>query len=111
MTATSVFLYESVAKLISAYPARKIGAAPATNPWLHFRWPAGSCLGCCASCSAIQVSTRTELVTSAASRSCAAVLLTWISGELVVGASQSHAQELRPEPSERNSCASVGSRR
>jgi P-type Ca2+ transporter type 2C len=34
-TATGVFLYESVAKLLSAYPARKLGAEPSRNPWLH----------------------------------------------------------------------------
>jgi Ca2+-transporting ATPase len=34
-TATSVFLYESIAKLASAYPARKVGAVPVTNRWLH----------------------------------------------------------------------------
>jgi len=34
-TATAVFLYESVAKLLSAYPARKVGAQPKTNPGLH----------------------------------------------------------------------------
>ena len=34
-TGTSVFLYESIAKLLSAYPARKLGAQPARNPWLH----------------------------------------------------------------------------
>ena len=34
-TATSVFVYESVAKLASAYPARKVGAIPAMNRWLH----------------------------------------------------------------------------
>jgi len=34
-TASSVFLYELVAKLLSAYPARKLGVRPARNPWLH----------------------------------------------------------------------------
>jgi Ca2+-transporting ATPase len=34
-TASSVFLYESIAKLLSAYPARKLGVRPARNPWLH----------------------------------------------------------------------------
>jgi Ca2+-transporting ATPase len=34
-TGAAVFLYESIAKLLSAYPARKLGAQPARNPWLH----------------------------------------------------------------------------
>jgi len=34
-TGTSVFLFESVAKLLSAYPARKVGGRPARNAWLH----------------------------------------------------------------------------
>jgi len=33
-TATSVFLYESIAKLLSVYPARKLGLQPTRNPWL-----------------------------------------------------------------------------
>jgi Ca2+-transporting ATPase len=34
-TGTSLFLYESVAKLLSAYPARKLAAQPGRNRWLH----------------------------------------------------------------------------
>jgi Ca2+-transporting ATPase len=34
-TATAVFLYEAVAKLLSAYPARKVEARSAQNSWLH----------------------------------------------------------------------------
>ncbi|MES1174539.1 MAG: cation-transporting P-type ATPase [Myxococcales bacterium] len=34
-TATSVFLYEAAAKLLSAYPARKLSSAPDSNLWLH----------------------------------------------------------------------------
>lgn len=34
-TASSVFLYEAVAKLLSAYPARTLSAPPEGNPWLH----------------------------------------------------------------------------
>jgi len=34
-TGTGVFLYELAAKLLSAYPARKLGGRPAANPWLH----------------------------------------------------------------------------
>jgi Ca2+-transporting ATPase len=34
-TAAAVFLYESAAKLVSVYPARRVGVAPSINPWLH----------------------------------------------------------------------------
>ncbi|HKO50115.1 MAG TPA: cation-translocating P-type ATPase, partial [Polyangiaceae bacterium] len=44
-TATSVFLYEAVAKLLSAYPARKLGARPAQNAWLHGSVLVGVLLG------------------------------------------------------------------
>jgi Ca2+-transporting ATPase len=40
-TAASVFLYESSAKLLSAYPARRVGADPRPNPWLHVSIAAG----------------------------------------------------------------------
>jgi Ca2+-transporting ATPase len=35
VTATSVFVYEAIAKLCSAYPARRFGNLPETNLWLH----------------------------------------------------------------------------
>jgi Ca2+-transporting ATPase len=44
-TATCVFLYESTAKLASAYPARKVGPRPRTNPWLHLSIASGLALG------------------------------------------------------------------
>jgi Ca2+-transporting ATPase len=44
-TATGVFLFESVAKLLSAYPARKLGVQQAQNPWLHGSVIAGVALG------------------------------------------------------------------
>jgi len=44
-TATSVFLYEAVAKLLSAYPARKLSAVPSRNPWLHASVLLGALLG------------------------------------------------------------------
>ena len=34
-TRTSLFLYESVLQLVFAYPARRIGAAPLANVWVH----------------------------------------------------------------------------
>ena len=44
-TASSVFLYELVAKLLSAYPARKLGAEPDRNSWLHGAVLLGGALG------------------------------------------------------------------
>jgi len=44
-TATSVFLFESIAKLLSAYPARKLGLQPTRNPWLHGSVLVGVVLG------------------------------------------------------------------
>jgi Ca2+-transporting ATPase len=45
VTATTVFLYESVAKLASAYPARRVGSAPSRNRWLHAAVASGLGLG------------------------------------------------------------------
>jgi Ca2+-transporting ATPase len=37
---TSVFLYESMAQLVFAYPARRLGVGPASNAVLHWAgWP------------------------------------------------------------------------
>jgi Ca2+-transporting ATPase len=44
-TGTSLFLFESIAKLMSAYPSRKLGAAPERNPWLHGSVVIGALLG------------------------------------------------------------------
>jgi Ca2+-transporting ATPase len=44
-TASSVFLYELAAKLVSAYPARRLAASPRPNPWLHFSVAAGLAFG------------------------------------------------------------------
>ena len=33
-TATAVFLYEGVAKLLSMFPARRLQGQPARNPWI-----------------------------------------------------------------------------
>jgi Ca2+-transporting ATPase len=35
VTATAVFVYESFAKLLSVYPARRLGPRPGPNAWLH----------------------------------------------------------------------------
>jgi Ca2+-transporting ATPase len=91
VTATSVFLYESVAKLISAYPARKIGSAPRTNPWLHVSVGAGLVLGLlCISVpplrSALHLS---RLEPEHLLVVLGAILVTWLSGELTARALRS----------------------
>jgi Ca2+-transporting ATPase len=43
-TAAAVFVYESVAKLTSAYPARRVGSRASRNPWLHLAVGAGVAL-------------------------------------------------------------------
>ena len=40
-TAAAVFVYESLAKLASAYPARRVGGTVAANAWLHVSIVAG----------------------------------------------------------------------
>jgi Ca2+-transporting ATPase len=40
-TAAAVFVYESIAKLASAYPARRVGGTVAANAWLHVSIVAG----------------------------------------------------------------------
>lgn len=84
-TATSVFLYESVAKLASAYPARKVDTLPVPNLWLHVCIAAG--LGIAALC-VLAPPLRTALGlsaldTRATALVAAALALTWVSGELV----------------------------
>ncbi|MES1177860.1 MAG: cation-translocating P-type ATPase [Myxococcales bacterium] len=44
-TVSCVFLYEANAKLLSAYPARKLRGAPDVNPWLHGSVLVGAVLG------------------------------------------------------------------
>jgi Ca2+-transporting ATPase len=44
-TAAAVFIYESVAKLASAYPARRVSGSTAPNFWLHLSVAAGVGLG------------------------------------------------------------------
>jgi Ca2+-transporting ATPase len=98
-TASSVFLYESVAKLISAYPARRIGASPRMNPWLHVSVGAGLVLSL--SCIVLQPLRSalglTSLSVQPLSFVGAALLVTWAGGELVARALRSSpAQTLRP---------------
>jgi Ca2+-transporting ATPase len=44
-TATCVFVYELAAKLVSAYPARRIATPPRPNAWLHLSVAAGLAFG------------------------------------------------------------------
>jgi Ca2+-transporting ATPase len=97
-TATVVFLYESVAKLISAYPARRIGSAPRMNPWLHVSVAAGLVLGLlCISIPALRSALAlSPLGLEHVAIVGAAIMLTWFSGELVARALRSPTvQKLR----------------
>ncbi|HEX6275452.1 MAG TPA: cation-translocating P-type ATPase [Polyangiaceae bacterium] len=98
-TATSVFLYESVAKLVSAYPARRIGALPSRNPWLHLAVGAGLALGlaCVLSPALRAILELSELNLLAVGFVAAAIATTSMSGELLVRALRAGpAQDLRP---------------
>jgi Ca2+-transporting ATPase len=92
-TATTVFLYESVAKLASVYPARKVGAKATTNAWLHLSIVSGIALGFL--CVSLPPLRRTLALApfelSASWYLLAAVLLTAISGEVL-------ARSLRARP-------------
>jgi Ca2+-transporting ATPase len=99
-TATSVFLYESVAKLVSAYPARKIGAPASMNPWLHLSVGAGLVLGllCILIAPFRSALGLSELDGRALVFIAVAIVTTWISGEILVRALRTNppAQDLRP---------------
>src|SRR6185503_5126494 len=85
-TATSVFLYESVAKLVSAYPARKIGALPSMNPWLHLAVGSGLVLGllCILLAPLRNVLALSVIDARAVAFVAGAIVTTWISGEILV---------------------------
>jgi len=87
-TATTVFLYESFAKLASAYPARRVGVAPVTNSWLHLSIASGLALGVL--CVLVEPLRQTLglswLDRRAVGFLASATLLTVLSGELVAGA-------------------------
>lgn len=84
-TATAVFLYESMAKLVSAYPARRVGGSGARNRWLHLSVGAGMALG--ALCVTLEPLRRTlrlvPLEAPALLPLAVACGLTLLSGELV----------------------------
>jgi len=86
VTATTVFLYESVAKLASAYPARRVGAVPVTNLWLHLAVVLGLGLGVlCVFVEPVRLMLGLAEVRGRALGSLiGGVLLTVASGELVV---------------------------
>jgi Ca2+-transporting ATPase len=87
-TAAAVFLYESIAKLVSAYPARRIGGAQESNPWLHRAIGAG--VGLAALCVVFEPLRRTlglaPFEKSALVPLALAVALTLSSSELVARA-------------------------
>jgi len=91
VTASTVFLYESVAKLASAYPARRVGAAPVRNLWLHLSVASGLVAGL--SCILLAPLRRTLGLTLLNQQAVwfllGATFLTVVSGELV-------ARALRP---------------
>ena len=93
-TATAVFLYESVAKLVSAYPARRVGGAAAPNRWLHYSVGAGIGLGVLGA--TIEPLRLTLGLAPLEARSLAplvvAAVLTLVSGELVARALRSAAR-------------------
>jgi hypothetical protein len=84
-TATSVFVYESVAKLASAYPSRKVGVRQATNTWLHVSIASGIALGLL--CVLLPQLRRTlalaPLEAASLSYLLAATLVTAVSGEVL----------------------------
>jgi Ca2+-transporting ATPase len=103
-TATAVFLYESVAKLMSAYPARRVGGNAARNPWLHYSVGAGIGLGALGA--TVLPFQRMLGLAPLEARSLAplavAAALTLLSGELVARALRSvpASKCWRPDPAE-----------
>ena len=99
VTATTVFLYESVAKLASAYPARRVGVAPVTNPWLHLSVAFGLALGVL--CILVQPLRKTLGLSWLDGRAtwflAGAMLLTVASGELVARALRAQSRTARAE--------------
>jgi Ca2+-transporting ATPase len=83
-TGSCVFLYESVAKLLSVYPARTLGARPEPNSWLHWSVIGGSALGlACVLAPALRDVLRLAPVSwSEVAVVSAALIVTWGSGEL-----------------------------
>jgi len=83
-TGASVFLYELIAKLLSVYPARKLGALPTRNPWLHASVLIGVVLGlvCIALAPVRQVLGLVPLSARELSFVFALLVVTWGSGEL-----------------------------
>jgi len=95
-TGTSLFLFESIAKLLSAYPARKLGARPAQNPWLHGSVLIGVALGlmCVWFAPMRDVLGLVPLSVHELLLVFALLMVTWGSGELAA----SIARRVHPEP-------------
>jgi Ca2+-transporting ATPase len=99
VTASAVFLYESIAKLVSAYPARRIGAKPATNPWLHVSVGGGLLLAllCVVVPPLRSVLSLSAVTLTAVAFVAVAVVLTWLISEAVAWALHPpHTQKLQP---------------
>jgi Ca2+-transporting ATPase len=84
-TQTAVFTYESIAKLVSAYPSRRTRMKPVANAWLHVAIVAGvalqiSCLLSSTLRNALHVVSMNTLTLGIVA---IAVALTWAFGELV----------------------------
>ncbi len=84
-TAAAVFIYESIAKLASAYPARRVGGPTAPNFWLHLSVMVGIGLGLlCVSFQPLRETLGLAALEGAAIVPLlATVLLTVLGGELV----------------------------
>jgi Ca2+-transporting ATPase len=97
-TATAVFLYESAAKLASAYPARRVAGKPARNRWLHLSIGAGIALG--ALCVAFDPLRRTLDLAPFEPRALGPLalvaLLTLLGGELVARALRAIPSHVSP---------------
>ena len=85
-TCAAVFLFELIAKLMSAYPGRKLGVQPSRNPWLHGSVLIGVALGlsCITFAPMRGVLGLASLSLRELSFVLALVLVTWGSGELAV---------------------------
>jgi Ca2+-transporting ATPase len=95
-TASSVFLYESVAKLLSAYPARKLGARPAPNGWLHGSVAIGVALGlvCIGAAPVRNVLGLVPLAARELWFVFALLIVTWGSGELAARVARRSSENL-----------------
>jgi Ca2+-transporting ATPase len=92
-TAASVFVYESLGKLASVYPARRIGAGTSKNAWLHVSVASGVVLALlCVLLEPLRLTMGlAPLESSAFGALTAAIALTLVSGELLARTFRAHA--------------------